>query len=302
MRQDPALLKKYDIRPAILSYLCFIRDYAGNREEPICFVRNTHEHRIEQPESYRQTTGMCTMFIFLSGKFGFLTENRVYNPAYGDVFLFRENESITSCFYTNSYVDYYEISFPVSRFSQLCDPNPIPELFYGALSADQNMISPDSHTKEQILSHLKEIEENISANSRYKEALAYAHLLQVMDILISCCTRDRNEALVSRIPAKLKMAIDYMHCNFATLDGCEEVAAHCGITGTYLSRIFRQGMGCSPNEYLTNLRISNAKYLLHTGSTLTDACYRSGFRNYSYFITKFKSATGVTPSKFYSGE
>ena len=51
-------------------------------------------------------------------------------------------------------------------------------------------------------------------------------------------------------------------------------------------------------KYMTKQRISYAKYLLANGESVTDACFKSGFNNYNYFISKFKSIIGTTPAKF----
>ena len=101
-----------------------------------------------------------------------------------------------------------------------------------------------------------------------------------------------------KIPQSLKMALNYIHANYTSLTGIEEVAAHCSITGTYLARIFKKFLLCTPNAYVSNLRISHAKYLLNAGKNITEACFDSGFTNYTYFISKFKASTGTTPANF----
>jgi len=157
---------------------------------------------------------------------------------------------------------------------------------------------PDRKSSALILDKLKDTEDLILSGEKQTELLLYGNLLQILGML-ALCTEQSGFQLM-KIPAKMKRALEYMHSNFSSVSGIEEIAQICGVSCTYLSRMFQKNLSCTPNEYLNRLRIAEAKYLLSTGSSITDACYRSGFNNYTYFISKFKSLTGLTPAKFKS--
>ena len=238
---------------------------------------------------------MCTLFFFLTGKFGFLVGDTMYDPNYGDVMVFRDYEKFTSVFYSNSYVDYYQINIP----SEFFDVVELPTLFYRQKDGESvNMLVPDRKSSALILDKLKDTEDLILSGEKQTELLLYGNLLQILGML-ALCTEQSGFQLM-KIPAKMKQALEYMHSNFSSVSGIEEIAQICGVSCTYLSRMFQKNLSCTPNEYLNRLRIAEAKYLLSTGSSITDACYRSGFNNYTYFISKFKSLTGLTPAKFKS--
>lgn len=73
-----------------------------------------------------------------------------------------------------------------------------------------------------------------------------------------------------------------------------------GISQPYLSRLFRRHTDNSFNEYITNLRINEAKRLIkeHPGMLLKDIGEIVGYQDQHYFSRIFKSITGVTPSEF----
>ena len=57
--------------------------------------------------------------------------------------------------------------------------------------------------------------------------------------------------------------------------------------------------GMSPNKYLLSERMKLAGELLYQGDlTVSEVCYRVGIQDLSYFNKCFKSAYGVTPSKY----
>lgn len=66
----------------------------------------------------------------------------------------------------------------------------------------------------------------------------------------------------------------------------------------YLSKIFKQETGQNLNLYITDVRISRAKYLLaNTEKSVSDIAAMVGYEDVNYFIRTYKKMTGITPSK-----
>lgn len=63
--------------------------------------------------------------------------------------------------------------------------------------------------------------------------------------------------------------------------------------------LFKATTNLSLWSYVTSKRIIRAKDLLQMGYSITDACYESGFQDYSHFIKVFSKANqGLTPGQF----
>lgn len=75
-----------------------------------------------------------------------------------------------------------------------------------------------------------------------------------------------------------------------------------GISQTFLSKTFKSCCNCTYNEYLTNLRIDEAKKLLQQRDTILigDVAERVGFNGQFYFSKVFKNATGYSPRDYRS--
>lgn len=56
--------------------------------------------------------------------------------------------------------------------------------------------------------------------------------------------------------------------------------------------------GKTPHQYLTRVRIENAKLLLQNGHSVTDVCFSVGFDGFSSFTHLFKRFTKLTPSAY----
>lgn len=67
----------------------------------------------------------------------------------------------------------------------------------------------------------------------------------------------------------------------------------------YLSRMFKAKTGFSLNEFVSKIRLDEAKKLLETTElTIGDVASRTGFTNFSYFAKQFREAYGITPSEY----
>lgn len=65
---------------------------------------------------------------------------------------------------------------------------------------------------------------------------------------------------------------------------------------SYLCREFKKNTGATVNQYITKKRIFTAIELMAGGVSCTDACYRSGFGNYSSFYKYYRRYTDASPA------
>lgn len=77
------------------------------------------------------------------------------------------------------------------------------------------------------------------------------------------------------------------------------VAEAMNFTPTYFSAFFKKETGMNFVDYLTQVRIENAKTLLCcTTKMVYEVAYEVGYRDYRYFGQIFKKYTGQTPRQF----
>lgn len=95
-------------------------------------------------------------------------------------------------------------------------------------------------------------------------------------------------------------ACRYIQENYQRADlSAEEVAGYLELSAPYFSRLFRESMGKTYIEYLTNIRIAWAEELLRTTDrSVEEIGQEAGFSAASYFIARFKKIYGVSPSKY----
>lgn len=93
--------------------------------------------------------------------------------------------------------------------------------------------------------------------------------------------------------------LEYVHLHFTEHITIKDVADTFHINSAYLGRIFQKATGINFKKYINNLRIQEAKrLLLQTDKLIYEIANDSGFAESSYFISKFTSEAGISPSDF----
>ncbi len=79
----------------------------------------------------------------------------------------------------------------------------------------------------------------------------------------------------------------------------EDICKETHISRIQLNRKIKALLGVHVNDYILNVRLQKAKYLLlHEDLTIAEVAYKVGFASQAYFATVFKSKLLVTPSEF----
>ena len=77
------------------------------------------------------------------------------------------------------------------------------------------------------------------------------------------------------------------------------LAFHLGITGNYLSGLFKKQLGMNFSVHLEQVRIRHAEsYLLGTAATIDEIAQQIGYTNSDSFRRAFRRVRGVSPSVF----
>ena len=130
--------------------------------------------------------------------------------------------------------------------------------------------------------------------------LCHARLLEFLSwVKNESAKAERMSVIKKRGNEAVELGIDYMEKHFRKRCSLEEIAAYAHLSPVYFHGIFRTAVGKTPYEYLTRLRIEEAKRLILTGGeSMSEIAEKCGFSSQSYFNSVFKQKTGETPSAY----
>ena len=94
-------------------------------------------------------------------------------------------------------------------------------------------------------------------------------------------------------------AITYIENNFQNDISVEDIAAVCGLNRSYFSKIFKETIGKSTQEFLMNYRMIKAAELLKlTKLSIGDIGKAVGYENQLHFSRAFKNIYGIAPREW----
>ncbi|MCI9664178.1 MAG: helix-turn-helix transcriptional regulator [Lachnospiraceae bacterium] len=97
----------------------------------------------------------------------------------------------------------------------------------------------------------------------------------------------------------LTSACDYIKQNFQEPLTLEKIAAHVGISRSYLAQLFSTQLNRSVVEYIQTIRCDHAAYLLNTTSLpIIDIAMETGFNNRQHFTRTFGKLYGMPPHEY----
>lgn len=91
---------------------------------------------------------------------------------------------------------------------------------------------------------------------------------------------------------------DYIHALYMTPLRVEDIAAQIGLDRRYLSRIFKQRIGVTIQEYIVSIRLEEAKLLLEEGRTVDESARICGYADTANFSKMFKKTYGISPKQW----
>ena len=92
---------------------------------------------------------------------------------------------------------------------------------------------------------------------------------------------------------------DYIEKNLARISSLSDVCEAFHYSKNYIIRIFNKEFGLSPIQYINDVRIKRAMYLLETTSrSVKEIMEECGYSDYPYFYKRFVRRTGLSPLRW----
>ncbi len=101
------------------------------------------------------------------------------------------------------------------------------------------------------------------------------------------------------VAGTVTLAQHFIAENYHTPLSTQMIAQACGVSNSYLHKLFKTLLGTTPGAYLLSYRISAARDLLaNTDLPMGEVAFRCGFNSQSYFSDCFKRNVGASPLEF----
>ena len=234
---------------------------------------NTRRHYHENYELYFLESGICNYFV----------DNRYYSLREGDL-IFIPSGQIHQTNYTK------ELH---SRRLINCSDEYIPNEILDELVLTNHIFRMLDIIKE-ISDIFELIEQEYSLHDEYSDRIIKNHTHRLFYLI----ARHKNENIGAESENKtVETVIEYIKKNYMHEISLSEVAERNAVSGEHLSRVFKKETGIGFNEYVNNLRLGRAEFMLRNedGKSISEVAFACGFNDSNYFSYRFKKFYGVSP-------
>ena len=159
-----------------------------------------------------------------------------------------------------------------------------------------------------LINYLNEINEEIEdifeANISFHEEITKFETFEEIEEWIKKISgqifrylNEKRSFIYSRAIVKSIKYIKNNYCN-KELD-LKTVSEYVELSPSYFSRLFSKETGENYTDYLTKVRISEAKRLFNeTNMKVYEVCFKVGYDNVEHFSRTFKKITGISPNSY----
>ncbi|BCJ94372.1 AraC family transcriptional regulator [Anaerocolumna cellulosilytica] len=237
------------------------------------------------------------IIIFLSGKINYSIEGKNYMLNPYDIILVNAGEIHKPSFLDGSVYEriimYVSTQFLEQYRGEDYDLN---SCFNMAKKEHSNVLRIHNMDKSKLYQVCLELEHSFEDNSFARELYQKILFLEFMIHLNRAALSGHVNYLNSDAAnPKLLDILEYINEHLAEDITIDTLSEEFYLSRFYLMHFFKEETGYTIGNYITEKRLLLAKGLVQGGCTITEACYKSGFKNYSTFSRAFKKAFHTMP-------
>lgn len=125
------------------------------------------------------------------------------------------------------------------------------------------------------------------------------HLTQYLTEQIEIYMEEYRKSRANEDSRPVREAMQYIQAHYSEKIQLEELAARFYFTPSYFSELFKKKTGKTFTDYLTEVRMNNAKQLLRdTNLPIRLLAEEVGYRDVKYFSQQFTRLVGIKPSEY----
>ncbi|UTX50456.1 helix-turn-helix domain-containing protein [Chryseobacterium sp. MA9] len=131
-----------------------------------------------------------------------------------------------------------------------------------------------------------------------KDIMADFALKELLIRLMQTQARSMVEKNIVKNKSRIGFVVDYIKRNLHQKLSIDSIAKLAYVSKSNFFKMFKDELGTSPNDFILQERITRAKELLASQTSIKETAFQTGFSDTNYFTRVFKQLEGVTPKSY----
>ncbi|WP_461206573.1 response regulator transcription factor [Clostridium sp. DL1XJH146] len=141
---------------------------------------------------------------------------------------------------------------------------------------------------------------DLSYIDELKQIKEYYNLKNRCIIKAKKIAKEINLEKENKVSNEILEAVEYIKNNYNKELHLKDVADVVAISPQYFCKVFKEELGVNFIDYLTRVRIEQAKKMLNEDNlSIKEICFKIGYNDPNYFSRLFKRIVGVSPKEFH---
>ncbi len=161
-----------------------------------------------------------------------------------------------------------------------------------------NILHLPSKEWDKLMDYCSQLEHCLTNKPFGYDVLQPALLTQILVLLNQQTSSNKKTTYINNMSPLVSKIFMYIENHFTESITMEQLSIHLHHNADYLTRCFHKSTGCTIQQFIIAKRINFAQKLLREGHNPCDACYSSGFQDYSNFSRTFTKHIGISPKQY----
>lgn len=238
-------------------------------------------------------------YLFLGGSVNFYVGEMVYSPVRGDLFILEPELTHRAISRGQQPYDRFIINIRRDRMNEyLSADGDLAECFAQDAAAPMRRVRLSPEAIDEYCAIAEKLSQAVYLRKSCDDLLVDAYITEILVLVSRQLAGAAEQSGQGEIPDLVAEVKNYIFEHLTEQISLGDLSKQFFFNGKYISAMFKKFTGMTLRSYILDQRICLAKRLLREGSNVSEACYHSGFLDYTNFIRSFTRSVGMSPGKY----
>lgn len=239
------------------------------------------------------------LLLLVNGEMNYYTEGDGKKLEQGDLvclspYEFHRGELLTPQMYDRIVINIHE-RIMKSLCSEMTD---LSSFFYRVSANKLNIIHLNEAEISEFIWYANKLQNSLSSIQYGSDILAKTYIQQLLVMINRYIEGNKEFQHTGIMPSLVVDTFSYIDEHICEKISLHSLSQHIHHNDTYISRCFKKITGITLQQYIIAKKVTLAQRYLREGYSPCDACFMTGFNDYSNFSRTFSKQAGVSPKQY----